>query len=261
MPNSSPSTFRGFAPRYAAVLRCPVDDSELQVESSDCPFDQPIFNGALSCKTCRRVYPIEEGILRFFEATDLPEEALHELNWRDQQGEDSVEQNRLFETKLASRLEIPQHVTAMKLDSQSVVLELACGRGRFTVQFLKVCKAVVAVDFSLSSLRFLARRVAADAEICLVQADITRLRFQPRYFTRAFSTTPLDSREQRLAMHHVVSNALADDGLYVFSTEHYDWRNRLLGNPRLMRYRNEGSLFERMRMSEVSRKRLRISSK
>src|SRR5665213_1993697 len=127
MPDSSPSTFRGFAPRYAAVLRCPEDNGELQVESRDRPFDQPIFTGGLSCKTCRRVYPIDEGILRFFEAKDLPEEARHELNWRDQQGEDSVEQNRLFETKLASRLEIPQHVAAMKLDSKSIVLNWPVG--------------------------------------------------------------------------------------------------------------------------------------
>jgi uncharacterized protein YbaR (Trm112 family) len=253
MPDSSPNTFRGFAPRYVAGLRCPEDNSELQVESSDRPLDQPIFTGALSCKNCRRVYPIEEGILRFFEEKDLPEEARHEMNWRDQQGDDSIAQNLLFETKLLSRLEVPQHVAALKLDPKSVVLELACGRGRFTVKFLKVCRSIVAVDFSLSSLRFLARRIDANADICLIQADITRLRFAPKYFNRAFSTTPLDSREQRLAMHGVVSNALTDDGRYVFSTEHYDWRNRLLGNPRLMRYRNNGSLYERMRIDEISR--------
>ena len=176
---------------------------------------------------------------------------MHEVKFRDEQGRFSEETIRQFENKHSSRLEIPQHVSALKLDSQSVVLEIACGRGRFTILFSKICRAILAVDFSLASLETLARRLNPGIEVGLVHADITQLKFTPQSFDRAFSTTSLDSREQRMSMHRIVSEALRNDGVYVFSTEHYDLRTRLLGNPRLMQYPGGGSLFQRMTSTEV----------
>jgi uncharacterized protein YbaR (Trm112 family) len=250
---ASRSHFTGLPPRFVSLLRCPDDNSELQVGASDRPASEPIYSGSLICKKCGESYPIENGILRLLNAAKLEEEAQFEINFRDQQAEVTEEQNRYFENKLASKLEIPQHVGALKLDSASDLLELACGRGRYTLKFHEICRSILAVDFSLSSLEFLARRLGPGAEVCLVQADITRLRLQPKSFNRAFSTTPLDSREERLKMHQNVSEALDDRGIFVFSTEHYDWRNRLLGNPRLMRYPGHGSVFERMRPKVIVR--------
>jgi ubiquinone/menaquinone biosynthesis C-methylase UbiE/uncharacterized protein YbaR (Trm112 family) len=252
--NVSPDILdHGFPLRFIGVVRCPRDGGDLALGSSDRPAGEAISRGSLSCKFCGHSFPIVNGILRFIELAQLDEEALLEVKLRDEQGRLSQEQVRQDEARAWSKLEIPQHVAALNLDSKSVLLEVACGRGRFTVQFLKVCRTILAVDFSLASLEALARRLAPGIEVGLIHADITQLRLAPQSFDRAFSTTPLDSREQRMTMFRTISDALTDDGVYVFSVEHYDLRTRLLGNPRLTRYPNGGSVFQRFMRDEAER--------
>lgn len=233
------------------ILRCPTDGGELALDSSDSASGEAIRRGSLTCLSCHRSFAIKDGILRFLHAEQLDEEALHEIQYRDDARQHSLEEIWSFETSVRSRLEIPQHVKTLDLHPDSVVLELACGRGKFTTKLLKVCRRLMGVDFSLASLETLARRLPAEAEVALVHADITQLKFKPRSFDRVFSTTPLDSREQRMVMHRLASDAVTDGGIYVFSVEYYGWRTRLLGNPRLARYPREGSVFQRMTRQEA----------
>lgn len=236
---------------FIDILRCPADGGELVVESCDGPRGEAIRRGSLACQSCHRSFPIIDGILRLLHVDQLDEEALHEIKYRDDAGQHSQKEIQSFETSLRSRLEIRQHVRALNLNSNSVVLELACGRGKFTIQLLKTCRVLLGVDFSLASLETLARRLAPETQVGLVHADITQLKFKRESFDRAFSTTPLDSREQRMTMHRITSEAVTDDSVYVFSVEYYGWRTRLLGNPRLTRYPNEGSVFQRMTREEA----------
>lgn len=240
-----------FPQRFIGAVHCPADNGELVLESSDGPPGESIGQGSLTCRSCLHSFPIVNGILRLLDVNDLDEEAIHEINYRDQACQHSQDQIRSFETSFRSRLEVHQHVTALNLNSSSLLLEFACGRGKFTMEFLKICRTVVAVDFSLASLESLARRLPPEGEVGLIHGDITQLKFRPKGFDRAFSTTPLDSREQRMAMHRITSDALTDDGIYVFSVENYSRRTKLLGKPRLSRYPNEGSVFQRMTQCEA----------
>lgn len=241
----------GFPPHLVPFIRCPVDNGEMAALSRANTPTGTILRGSLACRSCNRSFPIVNGIVQLLQTEELDEEGLYEVQYRDAQGMASEEEIEWFETKHSSRLEIPQHMAALNLKSEYVVLELACGRGRFTLRFEGKCRSVLAIDFSSSSLGTLSRRLGSGFEVGLVHGDITKVNLKPKSFHRVFSTTPLDSREERIAMHRLAADALRDDGIYVFSVEHYDLRTRLLGNPRLMRYPGGGSTFQRMASMEV----------
>ncbi len=254
IPDEKPDESKTAFPRsLVGNLCCLRDGTKLSIGRSDDSSTEPISQGLVICRSCHASFPIVDGILHLLGPESMDEESRHEAKWRDKQSVEMEARNEWFENKLASRLEIPQHIAALKLDRQCVLLEIGCGRGRFTVRMREKCQAILAVDFSLASLEFLAKRLGPGSNVGLVWADATHLKLAGRSFDRAFATTPLDSREQRMAMHLAVSEALNDSGLFVFSTEHYDFRTRLLGNPRLMRYTPEGSLFQRMTQREVER--------
>jgi SAM-dependent methyltransferase len=187
------------------------------------------------------------------DTTALSAEDVHEIDYRDQYV--SEQEERAWEESYSCRLEIPQHLSALQLGRDSVLLEIGCGRGRFTRLLAPKCSAIVGVDFSLQSLRFLADRLDLNTNVLLVHADATKVRVAPRAFTRAFSTTPLDLREQRMAVHRLVSDALADNGRWVFGVERYNLRHKLRNQPRVLRYEDDGSgsIYFRMLRHEVER--------
>lgn len=191
------------------------------------------------------------------ETTPRESEEQREIDFRDRLASQAREdQQRAYEESFGCRLEIPQHVAALRLLPDSVLLEIGAGMGRFTRLFAQNCRAIVAVDFSLASLRFLAGRLDSNSNVLLVHADATRIRVAPRAFSRAFATTPLDTREQRLAMHRLASDALTDDGLWIFSTERWDLRSRIRRQPRAQRYDSSfgaGSLYFRFKQYEIER--------
>jgi hypothetical protein len=110
--------------------------------------------------------------------------------------------------------------------------------------------SVLAVDFSVNSLRTLASRLPSSIaptayrlrhlgppadlrdRVGLILARASHFYVAPRSFHRALSTTPLDSREERMAMYRTI----ADEGRYVGSVENDDLTRRLLGLPLARRY-------------------------
>ena len=65
--------------------------------------------------------------------------------------------------------------------------------------------------------------------IGLVHAEASHFHVAPRRFDRALSATPLDGRDQRMAMYRTISDALKDEGVFVGGVEHDDLTRRLLG--------------------------------
>lgn len=248
---TAPSRTAGFPRFLVERLRCPIDAAVVTIHEEHASTPESLIDASLRCEACGRVYPVIQGIVRLLSEASMDQSALYEMQWRDSRV--SEEHNAWLENKLSSLLEVPQHIRALKLDRQSSIVELACGRGRFTVRFAQICQSVLAVDFSLKSLEFLLRRLPPGSPVGLVQADINSLHFAPRSFNRAFSTSTLDSREQRLRMHHLVAEALQENGIYVYSAEHFDWRNRLLGNPRFACYPGSENTFQRMTRGDLLR--------
>jgi SAM-dependent methyltransferase len=246
--------YGGFPRALAALLRCPVDGGELVLDAAGAPTATHIERGEFRCGRCAHVVPIVAGVVRLLAADTLDAEERHEVALRDEQTRAlSPDRERAYWASLYSRRETASTLKALGPDRNCTAVDLGCGTGRYTALLARACRQVLAVDFSLESLGWLARENAPGPNVGLVHGDITRLRLAPHAFDRALATTPLDSREQRLAMHRVAAEALGDGGVYVFSTEHYDLRSRLLGAPRAQRYRPGENLFFRLRRHEVER--------
>src|ERR1700722_13241435 len=81
-----------FPLRFVGIVHCPADGGELFVGSNDSPAGEAIGRGLLICKSCKRSFPIVNGILRLLDVEQLDEEALHEVTYRDESGRHSQEQ-------------------------------------------------------------------------------------------------------------------------------------------------------------------------
>jgi SAM-dependent methyltransferase len=253
-PSAGKPAYAGFPRDLATLLLCPVDGGAFALESADRPDAANVREGGLRCGRCPHVVPIVDGIVRLLAGDTLDAEERHEIALRDDQTRTlSAERERAYWASLYSRRETASTLKALAADGECTAVDLGCGTGRYTALLSRACRRLLAVDFSLESLGWMARENAPGPNVGLVHGDITKLRLAPRAFDRALATTPLDSREQRLAMHRVAAEALGDGGVYVFSTEHYDLRSRLLGAPRAQRYRPGENLFFRLRRHEVER--------
>lgn len=247
----------GFPRSLLPLLRCSFDASPLIlfVELQSGPIG--IVEGILKCTSCVTEYPIENGIVRLMPGP-LTREDQHEMSTRDSQNAQLpvgpfIPPPFGWRSLLSDLLEIPQHLKALEPHGRRV-LEIGCGDGRLTLLMAQLGASVLAVDFSINSLRVLASRLPSGIaptayqlpdshlqsdvhqRVGLVQADASRLHVAPCRFDRALCTTPLDSREERMALYHTIAEALIDEGRYVASVENDDLTRRLLGLPVARRY-------------------------
>ena len=243
--------YSGFPTSHVQFLRCKSDKGELQIAAVSSELPGFIRDGLLRCCSCGREYPIIDGIVHMLENQELDAEGAHELRLRDKTIEKRPDAYEYLLGELRNNLEMKATLAALNLYGGCALLELACGPGRYTTTFVGKCKALVAVDFSLESLFALARKIHPGSQVGLVLADITRLTVAPRSFDRVLSTTSLDSREQRMVMNRLVADALTDKGRFVFSTEFYDLRSRLLGLPRARRYTPGGIYYCHLEKDEI----------
>ncbi len=168
-------------------------------------------------------------------------------------------------------LEIPPHLAALQPLRGRTVLELGCGDGRFTMLMAGMEARVLAVDFSIGALRQMAQRlptgiaptayqpggrlVGTDlrGRVGLVHASINHLHIRPSSFERVLSATPLDTRDERMAMYRTIADALTADGRVVSGVEHDDLMRRTLGLPLLRRYSKDGILIEHFDIPAIRR--------
>jgi SAM-dependent methyltransferase len=238
------------------LLRCSQDGGALSASE--------LRNGAagvidarLTCQTCAAEFRIRDGIALMM-AGRQSEEDKFEMAYRDSQHEAApfapfVAPAAGWRSKYNDLLEIPPHLKELE-PAGCKVLEFGCGDGRITILVAQSGAKVLAVDFSLGSLRKLAAQLPAGiapttyrpgyplegrdlrGQVGLVQADASSFHVAPRSFDRALSTTPLDSIYQRMAMYRTIADALTDEGRYIGSVEHDDLTRRILGLPVARRY-------------------------
>lgn len=261
--NAAQTDASEFPPDLLPLLRCNRDAGPLVIAAGLRRGTAGIIEARLQCSTCAAEYRVEDGIARMLPGT-LTGEDEHEIALRDVEEFCSrpgpfVPPAHGWRSEYSDLLEIPPHLSELEPHACRV-LELGCGDGRFTMLMAQMGARVLAVDFSINALRKLAwrlptglaptayqlapRRPTADlrGRVGLVQAHAGHLHVAPRSFDRAFSTTPLDSREERMAMYRTIADALTDDGRFVGSVEHDDLARRLLGLPKARRY-SEGGIF------------------
>jgi SAM-dependent methyltransferase len=255
-----------FPHAFLPLLRCSRDGGSLALDSESRSDEVGVIDGLLRCGICGSEYRIEDGIARLMLQT-LSAEEEHEITIRDK--EDFYTQGGFFvppksgwRSELMDRVEIPAQLAALRPLGGRTVLELGCGDGRFTMLMATMEARVLAVDFSISALRQMVRwlptgiaptacqsagRLAGTdlrGRVGLVQASINHLRVRPNSFDRALTSTPLDSREERMGMYRLLADALSDDGRLVTSVENDDPVRRALGLPLARRYSKGGILIE-----------------
>jgi len=256
-------------------LRCSLDGAVLRESEVRCGAIG-IREARLTCTACGLVYRIEHGIARMLREETLGPEDRHELVIREREyGDAAGEAYRPpaagWRSELSDWIEIPPFLRALGPLSGCRVLEFGCGDGRLTMLMAQRGARVMAVDFSLNGLRRMAGWLPSGAAptayrdgrversgdlrpyVGLVQADASRFWVQPQSFDRALSATPLDSREQRMAMYRTIAEALKDGGRYVGSFEHDDWMRRLLGLPLARRYERGGIFIEHFETRAIER--------
>jgi SAM-dependent methyltransferase len=241
----------GFPAELLALVRCPLDDGELDGS----PHSETIVDGTVHCHLCGHGYRIEAGTLRLLDRWVPDAESAHEARLRDSiaGNGDYVEQFRATRAdRQFDRMEMRPTLAALAPLRDRVVLELGAGTGRYTVELAQASRALLAVDFSARSLEMLAtklsnRRLPGGARVGLVQADVTRVCLAPRAFDRILSTlvSNLPTAAHRAAMYRLAASALRDDGLFAFSAHHYGLRQRLRHEPVDGRY-SEGGIYRRL---------------
>jgi len=251
--------YRGFPILLLTLLRCPREGGALELDAGNPVHDGHVQRGNLRCHTCHALYQVEDGIVKLFDPSALDQESQHERALRDQP---SADDNTSWEQLPWSRMEVEPTLAALQPLSGSIVLELGCGGGRYTVFMADQAAAVLAVDFSRAALKKLGSRVASHWNIGLVQADCTRLRLPGKAFDRILSTlvSNLPSPAHRYAMFRLAADALAPSGRFVFSTHHHTLANRFRRVPQAGRYQDGGIfcyLFRRRELSEETQRYFR----
>jgi SAM-dependent methyltransferase len=274
-PSSAAPSQTEFPRDLLELLRCHRDDQPLAVEGEPRLGPVGIVDARLRCPRCGATLSIEGGIARLLDG-GLSAEDAHEITLRDAEYAGGtpapfVPPATGWRSATNDRIEIAPFLAELEPLRDRLVLEIGCGDGRLTMLMAQRGARVLAVDFSLNALRKMAGwlpsgmaptgfpqtgpAVGADlrGRIGLVQANASRLRLAPRRFDRALSTTPLDSREQRLALYHTTADALADDGRFIGSVEHDDLLHRAFGQPLARRYEAGGIFIEHFDRAAVHR--------
>jgi cyclopropane fatty-acyl-phospholipid synthase-like methyltransferase len=211
----------------------------------------------LHCVACGRNYSVLDGIPILLDMEELDQESRHEMACRDfLRPEETLERPKDGLSEW-DRMEMEPTLKAMNLneDGGLRVLEFGCGKGRYTL-FLAECGIpTVALDFSMNSLRFLARLLPSEALVGLVQANATRRCVSPRSFDRALSTlvSNLPTQGHRSAMFQVAAEALKDTGSLVYSVHHQNLARRMRGIPQAGRYAENDIFSYYMRSDEIQR--------
>lgn len=187
-------------PSATAYLECP-DGCRPPLEARGAPSeDGSIEAGEIACSQCGRSYPIVDGIARVLPeslraacAASDEEVALKrgEMAARDAQ---AAAYDRMWHLRAFGLAEVPLTMAFLGLGPGHMALEAGCGTGRMTARLARRCARLVAVDFSIESLRACARklRAARVRNVDLLQADICRLPLRSARFDRVVSCQVLE---------------------------------------------------------------------
>ena len=150
---------------------------------------EEVVDGSLT-DDAGHVYPIQDGIPRLL-PRELLEAQVSEIAARDAQVGDY---DRMAFLNHFGRVEIPLTRRALAAQPTDCLLEAGCGTGRMTRILSHTVREVVAMDFSLESLRVNRGKLQAAGvlNVHLVQADLCRLPFAAHAFDRIVSSQVLE---------------------------------------------------------------------
>src|SRR5262249_11805280 len=132
------------------------------------------------------------------------------------------------------KIEIPITLAQMNLRPDDVLLEAGCGTGRMTPTFARRCRSLLAVDFSLESLRVCRSKLerAGVTNADLIQADVCALPFRSDLFSKVVSCQVLEhipTPESRARMVAELARVARGGGRVVLSAYQHSLFPRLFG--------------------------------
>ena len=190
---------------------------------------EEVVDGSLT-DDAGHVYPIQDGIPRL-----LPREMLmaqvSEIAARDAQVDDY---DRMAFLNHFGRVEIPLTRRALAAQPTDCLLEAGCGTGRMTRILSPTVRELVAMDFSLESLRVNRGKLqtAGVTNVHLVQADLCRLPFADSAFDRIVSSQVLEhvpGPEARAAAVAGLARVLRPGGTLALSAYKHSLLTRCFG--------------------------------
>ena len=225
----------GFSKQAIASLVCQIDGLPLAVKFVDCGSDEVITDGCLLCPLGHD-YEIKSGILNLLRS----QPPLNELVLTEKVARDNFAGS--YDSKLFSRYdkEIPSTLNNVGNLRGKRCVEYGCGTGRIT-SHLTDAKVLVAVDFSVESLRILSAKLKGRINIGLVVADVAHLKTRANFFNVAVSAQVfehLPTAKLRQEFLGNVSKTLITGGWLVLTAYYFDLRRRLGGRPQEGKHRS-----------------------
>jgi len=196
-------------------LACPKCGGNLRV-------DIPGAAHHLDCTACAARFPIRDGIPSFVDLAGSEQAA--EIAQRD---EEAAAYEGLY-LAWESFLEVPPLVRDLAPRMTDWILEVGAGTGRVVREYIRNVTGVVAVDFSIESLRHIRRSLdlvpEAAGKLVPVHADACALPVRQATFDRTVSAGMLQhlpSAEHRARAIAGMARALRPDGRFVLQARHW----------------------------------------
>lgn len=206
---------------WAKYLACPRCTGSLRAEPAGAA-------ERLTCETCAAAYPVRDGIPSFVQAHENEQAA--EIAQRD---EEVAAYEGMF-LAWEDYLEVTPLARDLAPRCSDWVLEVGAGTGRVLREYVRRTSGVVAVDFSIESLRYIRRSVGLlpgiPEKIVLVHGDACSLPVRPGAFDRTLSAGMLqhlptaDHRARAIAQ---MARALRPGGRFVMQARHWSRMHEL----------------------------------
>ncbi|HEX4048659.1 MAG TPA: methyltransferase domain-containing protein [Elusimicrobiota bacterium] len=191
------------------LLACPVCGGALKFGALDRypRHEENVESGALACASCRRDYPIRDGIPRLRPPEAVPADAAKTREsfgweWLRYPGSRPVDEPTFLEETM-----LPREAFAGKL-----VLDAGCGMGRYSAVALALGAEVVAVDMSDSLIR-VAEAARSNPKLHPVEGDLLRPPLQKGIFDVAYSQGVLHHTSNTQAAFKAVAALVKPGGL------------------------------------------------
>ncbi len=217
-----------------------------------------ITDATLVCSKCGDFFEVEDGIARTLQLSEDGHDAdrkvvaikKSEIEIRDRQsssfdGKYSPAYTEIENSAVLSRMDAP---------CGEIIVDLACGTGRFSGHMVNRCGELLCLDFSIESLRVLSQKLqGSQTPFHLIQADMNHLplrqtRFPVIYCGNALMHLPTPAARTEALKQ--ISACLSDDGLLVATVYNHTRRTPTtrqkegFHNDRLYFYRYDHDEFE-----------------
>lgn len=206
---------------WARYLACPRCSGSLRAEP-------PGAAERLVCAGCAAAFPVLDGIPSFVEAQKSEQAA--EIAQRD---EEVVAYEGMF-LAWEDFLEVTPLAHDLAPKAGDWVLEVGAGTGRVLREYVRRVAGVVAIDFSIESLRYIRRSVGlvegVPEKIVLVHADACALPVKAEAFDRTISAGMLQhlpTAEHRARAVAGMARALRPGGRFVLQARHWSRMHQL----------------------------------